>query len=548
MSEAPDHNQLPFGTKKRHPLIEWIERVGLGAFSISLAVHSIFIIVSIFFIYQWVYPPTPKVDFLPGGGGGGSGGGEVQQKINQQQTKRMMSTSSINKRIVSTSTTASFALPDLSDEMMDSGLPMEMAPTGAGLGGGSGGGTGTGVGTGIGSGVGKGVGAGQLGIGALIPTIMKGRCTDSERLSMLKDADGTPEIEAAIKKSLQWLKTSQQPDGSWGGPFRISMTGLTLLCYLGHCETTQSPEYGENVARGISFLIDIAMKNNGRMANDFNQKNWVYEHAIATYALAEAQTFSKNLQFKIPQLESTLDRAVELILKAQSPEGGWEYEYLNTGKPDLSIMGWHMQALKAAKAAGVRVPEIEAAGRKSIDWITGGGNAGKGRFRYNPEITTPGMTAIAALCLQQWGRGNSREARDAVELMMVGLSYRTKPPENRADKENYSLLYTLDYDDPNNDLYAWYYMVQAMRNHGGKEWKETNAAIIADILTAQNPDGSFRPEPTGGALLHIVEGTRFVGDSRPVYLQTLNTLILQVYYRFLPTSAGRNRGSGIDGL
>ena len=78
-----------------------------------------------------------------------------------------------------------------------------------------------------------------------------------------------------------------------------------------------------------------------------------------------------------------------------------------------------------------------------------------------------------------------------------------------------------------------------------------NKAILEDILPAQKSDGSFKPEPTGGDLLHIKSGTGSAGGSRDIYIQTLNTLMLEVYYRFLPaTSAGskNRRSGGLDGL
>ena len=39
------------------------------------------------------------------------------------------------------------------------------------------------------------------------------------------------------------------------------MTGISLLAYLAHCETPLSEEFGENVLKGISFLVDLGMKN-----------------------------------------------------------------------------------------------------------------------------------------------------------------------------------------------------------------------------------------------------------------------------------------------
>jgi len=529
--------------KKRSNLRTMIARMGLGAFTISLIVHIIFLILAIFFMYTWVYPPQEEVDFLPGGGGGGGGsGGETVQKIQQQQQKRMMSNTAVSKRIASTSTTASFSLPDSSNEMMDPGLPMDVSGQ-MGSGGGSGGGkgTGTGTGTGAGTGIGKGFGEGQLGIGALIPTIMKGRCSDAERLSHLRSAGGTPEVEAAVKKSLQWLKGRQNSDGSWGAAHPSAMTGLVLLCYLGHCESTQSPEYGENVSKGITYLINLALKNNGRLSTNLSANSWVYEHGIATYALAEALTFSRTLQFQIPELENSVEKAVDVIIKGQTQQGGWDYQFSDNGRNDLSVVGWQLQALKAAQASGVKAPELPKTIRRAMPYLLKDAYVDDGRFAYTGKGAHPAMTAVAVLCLQQWDKSNTSPAREGIRLIKKGLDARGKK-FREITANDFEHCYTFEYDNPNADLYAWYYAAQVMRNAGGREWDATNRAIIEDLIPAQRPDGSFPAEPGGGPVLHG-RGTASAGGARDIYVQTLMTLTLQVYYRFLPTSAGRNNGS-----
>ncbi len=519
-----------------------IVRMGLGAFTISLIAHVIFAIVAIFFMYKWVYPPEEKLDFLPGGGGGGGSGGEKVHKVQQMQQKRMMSNTAVSKRIASTSATAAFALPDSSNEMMDPGLPMEANSAELGSGGGSGGGRGTGVGTGTGTGTGagKGFGQGQLGIGALIPTIMKGRCTDAERLKMVQEAGGTPAIEAAVKKSLQWLKGRQNADGSWGKGNNVAMTGLVLLCYLGHCEGTQSVEYGDTVTKGITYLINMGMKNGGRLGSNLSDNHWVYEHGIATYALAEALTFSRTLQFRVPELETTVEKAVDIIVKGQTKAGSWDYKYGDTDRDDLSVAGWQMQALKAAKASNVKIDGYDKVMRTAMDHLSRTAYLGDGKFAYSGRNGKPAMTAVGALCLQQHDKGNSSAAREGVKLIMDGLELREG--KKKAKEDDFEIIYTMQYAGPDIDLYASYYAAQAMRNAGGKEWDAMNAAIIADFLPAQKPDGSFNLEGTTNKIV-VGGGTKAAGGSRDIYNQTLNTLILQVYYRFLPTSAGKGRSS-----
>ncbi len=548
MNDDSYYEQEPEAPQKSK-LARLIAKMGLGAFTISLLVHAVFIILAIFFFIRWVEPPQPKIDFLPGGGGGGGNDGNVAHKVQKQMRQKMMTSTAVSKRIA-TSGAATFTLPDSSNELMDPGLPMDIGEAQMGSGGGDGGGrgTGSGKGTGSGTGPGRGVGAGQLGIGALIPTIMKGRCTDNERLQMIKDAGGTPQVEDAVKKSLKWLQGKQNSEGSWGNAHQVAMTGLSLLCYLGHCEGTQSPEYGENVARGITYLINVALKNEGRMASQFTGNSWVYEHAIATYALSEALTFSRNLQFPIPELESTVEKAANAIIKGQNEGGSWDYGYKDSERNDLSVAGWQMQALKAAKASGVKLEDLDKTIRDAVKCLEDTSHVGEGRFAYTGNTAHPGMTAVGALCLQQWDKSNSKPVREAVKIIMTGLELRDRP-NPRLEEGDFARLYTFDYDGPNNDLYAWYYAVQVMRNAEGREWDAMNKAILADIVSAQTEDGSFRPEMGGGELVHV-QGTKAAGTSRDIYLQTLNTLILEVYYRFLPaTSAGKaKRMGGLQGL
>jgi hypothetical protein len=548
--EEPTYYE-PAAEPKKSRLKTLIARMGLGAFTISLIVHAIFIVLAIFYFVKWVEPKQEKVDFLPGGGGGGGAGGETAHKVQQQMKQRMMTSTAVSKRIASTSNTAAFTLPDSSNELMDPGLPMDVGAAQMGSGGGEGGGRGTGKGTGTGSGTGpgKGMGEGQLGIGALIPTIMKGRCTDNERSLMLREAGGTDQVEVAVKKSLAWFKSKQNPDGSWGKSHNVAMTGLTLLCYLGHCEGTQSNEYGDTVSKGIAFLLDKSLKHNGMMASQFGGNSWVYEHAIATYALSEALTFSRGLQFPIPELESAVQKAATLIITGQTKEGGWDYGYADKGRNDLSVVGWQMQALKAAKASGVKLENFDRTIRKATDWLADTAYLGDGKFAYSGAGANPGMTAVGSLCLQQWDKGKSKPVREGVKLIMEGLELRDKP---NAKVSDFSPLYSMKYDGPNCDLYAWYYAVQVMRNAEGKEWEAMNKAILEDVLPQQNEDGSFKFEngkiDRNEKLVHV-RGTEAVGNSRDVYLQALNTLILEVYYRFLPaTSAGKSRGSGLDHL
>jgi hypothetical protein len=521
---------------KRSKLKALIMRMGLGAFTISLMVHVIFAIIAIFFMYKWVYPPQEKVDFIPGGGSSaGSKGNEVSQAVKTKQAKKMMS-SALNKRITSSATNAAFVLPDAQEQTIDAQLPADLASTGA-KGNNGKGPPGAGTGPNLGPSTGPGMGKGEFGIAAMIPTLMKGRCTEAARLKMIAEAGGTKEVEIAVQKSLQWLKGRQNADGSWGKSHPVGMTGLVVLCYLGHCEGTTSKDYGENVTRALAYLLNTSMKNQGKLATAYTGIAYSYEHAIATYALAEALTFSRSLTFKPPGLEVAVEQAVQIIIKGQTTAGGWDYSYTRGSRNDLSVSGWQMQALKAAKLSGVKADGLQDSIKLAVKQIEKM-YMEDGKFSYeNNNGAKPAMTGVGALCLQQWGTGSGgKPVREAVKLIRQGLEQRGK--ENRDPKpDDFRPNYRLEYNGPYADPYGWYYAAQVMRNAGGKNWELMSAALIAEIIPAQTADGSFKLEMGGGPLSEG-QGTGTAGTSRDIYVQALDTLMLEVYFRFLPTSAG----------
>jgi hypothetical protein len=75
--------------------------------------------------------------------------------------------------------------------------------------------------------------------------------------------------------------------------------------------------------------------------------------------------------------------------------------------------------------------------------------------------------------------------------------------------------------------------MKPMMNRGGQEWKDYNALMRDEVLKNQNPDGTWK-SPDGK--LRAVGEEHFQGDApqHAFYRSALCTLMLEVYYRFLP--------------
>lgn len=483
-------------------------KIGGGSLMFAALFHIILLIIGAFWIFQIIREPEKKVDFMPPGGGGAE---RSADKVAVKKLKQITPTTNV-KKVFAEGATSNYTIPENGDNFGEMSTLSSLSGGGMSGGlGGSGNGKGFGKGSGNGNGLGVGGGAGKL--FGMVPETMRKRCSREDRLQRLKDNGGTAACEDAVLKSLRWLKSQQQADGSWsgGGP-APAMTGLVLLAYFGHCETPISEEFGESCTKAIVYLVNLGMKNNGRMASNFTENGWVYEHAIATYAIGEAATFCKDLKYDVPYLDEIAEKAGQFIIDNQNINGGWAYMYATTAAhTDTSVVGWQLQALKACTHTNIKYKGMSTCVRKGLDYLASMQNKEGGYGYANPNATSDkapyfALTGVGVLCHQMWDKGNQSEARK-------GLKY---------IKDNTKF----DWNGADSNLYAHYYESQAMMQSGGKDWEFYNGIFRDQVLNNQGPDGSWKPP-----------GGKLYGDN-PVYRTCLATLMLEVYYRFLNSSGG----------
>ena len=358
----------------------------------------------------------------------------------------------------------------------------------------------------------------------LLPEEYRQRCQPQERRQRLLAAGGRPECEQAVTRALDWMRARQQADGAWGEVHRPAMTGFALLACFGHCETPRSAAYGETVVKGLAFLINSA-RPDGTL-HSAETKDWVYEHAIATYALCEACSFCADVDFQVPGLRETCGRAVEAILCGQHPSGFWDYGY-NRGpmrSGDTSITAWHLQALRAAHRAGFASDRVDQAVDRALRQMDSV-QAEDGTFGYTErQGLGERLVGAGAMGFQLWGQEKSRPAREAVRWMDRNMK--------------------ADYDGRQANLYAWYYTTLALFDRGGTIWEKWNRQWLPQVLARQSATGDWPPEGSvaeAGAI-----STRLAGADADFYRTALCTLMLEVYYRYLP-GTGTNRPMAADG-
>ena len=356
----------------------------------------------------------------------------------------------------------------------------------------------------------------NAGVGLIFPEPMKNRRSGKARAVSMVATGGQQQTFDAISRGLEWLKANQDVDGSWGAndkrlgqPFstdKNAMTGMALLCFLGHGQTQDSPEFGATVRKAIEFLISTPPEDPG-----ITQGNrGAYSHPIRTYALCEAYAMTKQRK-----LEPFAKKATEAIIKGQHESGGWAYGYRKgaIAHVDLSVTGWNVQALKAATLTGIGLDGLGNAMDKAIAYVKRCQDS-TGKFAYKEGTRgKASLTGAGVLCLQLWNNAKSHEAQKGLEWIV----------NNQA--EEWSRV----------NLYEWYYHAQACFQANGvngwkKYWKAWNENFQEILLEAQADDG------------HWPQGAHFHGDT-DLYRTTMTILMLEVYYRYLPF-AGSTPASG----
>jgi len=386
----------------------------------------------------------------------------------------------------------------------------------------------------FGSGWGDGGNGGGGGFGN-IPAAMKKRCTKADRLQRLNSNGGNAKCEDSVVEALRWLKKAQNKDGSWGEKQRVGISSLAILAYLGHCETASSEEFGETVLNGLTYLVDKGIKQNGRLGDDLKYNHWCYEHGIGVYALSEAYTLCvKSFGENIPQLDTAVKLSGQFLINNQHKSGGWDYGYSTDGSRggDTSIAAWHLQALKAMKHTGIEFKGLNRSSRDGLEYIkvhqVSSGAIAYNKTKVHDDGTT--LAAAGALCFQMWGKSSNQVARKACKFIDRNMKF--------------------DWNGVDSDIYGHYYAAQAMINYGGDYWERYNKLFRDQVLNNQVMEGSDKGMfknvgtklPKGASI--NAKGDRFRDNNMngKVYRTALATLMLEVYYRFLPGTGQKTTG------
>jgi hypothetical protein len=145
--------------------------------------------------------------------------------------------------------------------------------------------------------------------------------------------------------------------------------GKVLGSYLIR-EANSSFNDGLGRPRGLDYLVEEQAPD-GSIVGSQNpsseqinaganfQQYFMFEHAIATFAVCEACAMAvAEGQTPDRRYLGAARRAVQFIEHWQHNDGGWRYTRMPTEQSDCSVSGWMMLALKTAREAQIQVPQV----------------------------------------------------------------------------------------------------------------------------------------------------------------------------------------------
>lgn len=339
----------------------------------------------------------------------------------------------------------------------------------------------------------------HLALAAVVLLAPQARAADNERSAEDK------KVDHAIEKALAFLAATQdRTDGAWRSRSgkNPAITSLAVMAFLSAGHVPGEGKYGDVIERGIRRVLKWQHAN-GLIAGEGGHE--MYHHGISTLMLAEVAGMTDGPLGD--EIRDRLERAVAIILKAQrtgtgQDKGGWRYQVAHVGGSDISVTGWQIMALRAAKNLGCDVPP--SAIERAVDFIYRCQDRNSGGFRYTPNdaVTIP-CTGTSILALE-----------------LCGKEQHNSPPVQRA-----GAFLLKDGNLPrwggSHFFYGVYYGSQATFQLGGNYWATYRPRLRDVLLNNQEANGSW----SGGG---------YDSSFGPAYCSAMAVLALTVEYRFLP--------------
>ncbi|MDA0578740.1 MAG: terpene cyclase/mutase family protein [Verrucomicrobia bacterium] len=304
-------------------------------------------------------------------------------------------------------------------------------------------------------------------------------------------------FDEAVDRGLAFLARGQAVTGAIGNQAPAT-TSLAIMAFLARGYTPGLPPYGDVLDRAIDSVLTAQSPEWGNITGN------MYHHNISTLMLSEVSGMTDPERQR--RIGEALAKAVRVTLASQAVQkderhaGGWRYDP-KAGDSDLSHSGWGMMALRSARNNGAPVPK-EAVDRAARYILRCRSNEAEKGFGYQAgEGTRLTCTGIGLLCLELAGYHRDEITLKAGQHLLTAFE-----PGKNPDFGEFR-------------YYGYYYCANGMFQLGGEQWEQFAPRIYDAILTRQKPDGAW-------------QGDGQEGD--PGYATAMAVLALSVSYRQLP--------------
>ena len=224
----------------------------------------------------------------------------------------------------------------------------------------------------------------------------------------------------------------------------------------------------------------------------------MYEIGLFTIAMSELWGMTSDPEDN-KVIQESLERAVQIILRSQSPLGGWRYAPRPDSGQDTSVTAMVFVSLASAREAGVLVPA------ETIERVTGylrdqAFDERRGGFGYQGKGYTIACTAGGVYAAQLAGN------RDT-EWVLAALNALENDPNMFSRKDN------------GHFYYSHYYAMQAMVQAGEERYANWYPRIRDSLISLQKPNGSWQeneldyPHKTPMSIIILGTPNRYI----PVY-------------------------------
>jgi len=335
-----------------------------------------------------------------------------------------------------------------------------------------------------------------------------------------------------ILEGLEWLRRHQDDDGKWDadgfmkhdpsadlceGPGNavhdVGVTGLALLAFLGDGSDLRSGPYRDVVKKAVRWLRD--QQDESGLFGSSASHDFIYDHAIAALAMAEAYGLSKA---KI--LRENAQAGLNYLEAHRNPYMVWRYQPRDMAN-DTSITGWCLMAYKTGRDFDLQVND------RALDlcgvWLDDVTDPITGRCGYTERGTPSSRRRGDHGTRFPPEKGECLTAVGLLSRFFLGQDPATTPIMMQAADRLLAKPPVWE-DGGSIDHYYWYYATYALYQMGGRHWSQWGKQLTRAVVEKRRTDGSHRGswDPAGA----------WGEDGGRVYSTAILVLTLEAYYRY----------------